>query len=91
MKTHLLALAALLASTAASADTLVSNVNGIQADANGNLERFTGILLGSDGVAVTPQVVVAVAVSFVVTMLLPAPDPEGKELRAGSATANPVL
>ena len=49
MKTHLLALAALLASTAASADTLVSNVNGIQADANGNLERFTGILIGSDG------------------------------------------
>ncbi len=48
------------------------------------------ILLGSDGVAVTPQVVVAVAVSFVVTMLLPAPDPEGKELRAGSATADPV-
>ncbi len=44
------------------------------------------ILLGSDGVAVTPQVVVAVVVSFVVTMLLPAPDPEGKELRAGSAT-----
>jgi hypothetical protein len=31
------------------------------------------LLLGSDGVAVTPQVVVAVAVSFVVTMLLPVP------------------
>ena len=46
------------------------------------------ILLGSDGVAVTPQVVVAVAVSFVVTMLLPAPDPDGKELRADSAAAD---
>ena len=49
------------------------------------------ILLGSDGVAVTPQVVVAVAVSFVVTMVLPAPDPEGEELRAGSATADPWM
>jgi predicted amidohydrolase YtcJ len=49
MKTHLLALAALLASTAASADTLVSNVNGIQVDAKGRLEHFTGILIGNDG------------------------------------------
>ena len=49
MKTHLLALGALLAATAASADTLISNVNGIQADANGNVERFTGILIGNDG------------------------------------------
>src|SRR3954447_24758721 len=49
MKLHLLALAALLASTAASADTLISNVNGIQADANGGLEHFTGVLIGNDG------------------------------------------
>ena len=49
MKTHFLALIALLPSTAASADTLISNVNGIQADANGNLEHFTGILIGNDG------------------------------------------
>ncbi|MCL6683293.1 amidohydrolase [Sphingomonas alba] len=49
MKMHFLALGALLASTAASADILISNVNGIQADANGNVEHFTGILIGNDG------------------------------------------
>ncbi len=49
MRTTLLALAALLASSSALADTLVTNVNGIQVDANGKLERFTGILIGDDG------------------------------------------
>ena len=36
------------------------------------------LLLGSDGVSVTPQVVVAVAVAFVITMVLPVPDPKNK-------------
>ena len=45
----LLALTALLASSTALADTLVTNANGIQVDANGKLERFTGILIGDDG------------------------------------------
>jgi hypothetical protein len=36
-------------SAPALADTLISNVNGIQVDANGKLERFTGILIGDDG------------------------------------------
>jgi predicted amidohydrolase YtcJ len=49
MRKTLLALAALLASAPAQADTLISNVNGIQVDANGKLERFTGILIGDDG------------------------------------------
>jgi predicted amidohydrolase YtcJ len=31
------------------ADTLLSNASGIQVDANGKLERFTGILFGDDG------------------------------------------
>ena len=35
------------------------------------------LLLGSDGLAVTPQAVIAVAVSFVVTFLLPIPGPKG--------------
>jgi hypothetical protein len=48
------------------------------------------LLLGSDGIAVTPQVVVAVAVSFVVTMVLPEPGPKDEELPAGSSTADPV-
>jgi len=35
------------------------------------------LLLGADGVSVTPQVVVAVTVAFVVTNLLPVPGPTG--------------
>ncbi|WP_218160873.1 chloride channel protein [Arthrobacter sp. ov118] len=35
------------------------------------------LLLGVDGVAVTPQVVVAVAVAFVITNVLPVPGPAG--------------
>ena len=49
MRKTLLALAALFASSSALADTLVTNANGIQVDANGKLERFTGILIGNDG------------------------------------------
>jgi H+/Cl- antiporter ClcA len=37
------------------------------------------LLMGADGVAVTPQVVVAVAVAFVVTNVLPAPGPKAPE------------
>jgi len=49
MRKTLLALAALLTSSSAYADTLVTNANGIQVDAQGKLERFTGILIGDDG------------------------------------------
>ena len=45
----LVALAALLASTAASASTLIDNINGIQIDANGQIERFAALLIGDDG------------------------------------------
>ena len=34
------------------------------------------VLMGVDGVAVTPQVVVAVAVAFVISNVLPAPGPK---------------
>lgn len=37
------------------------------------------LLMGVDGVLVTPQVVVAVAVAFVVTYMLPAPGPKAAE------------
>jgi hypothetical protein len=37
------------------------------------------LLMGVDGVAVTPQVVVAVAVAFVISNLLPAPGPKMPE------------
>ena len=43
MHKPLLALLALL-STTAYADTLVSNVNGIQVGADGQLQHFTGLL-----------------------------------------------
>ena len=37
------------------------------------------VLLGADGVSVTPEVVVAVAVAFVMTNVLPAPGPTQPE------------
>ena len=49
MKTNLLALAALLAATTALASTLIDNINGIQVDADGQVERFAAILIGDDG------------------------------------------
>ena len=52
MRTPLLAAAALLLatiSTAAVADTLIDNANGIQVDAKGRLQRFTGLVIGADG------------------------------------------
>ena len=48
MHKPLLALLALFASPS-SADTLVTNINGIQVSAGGSLERFTGLLIGKDG------------------------------------------
>jgi H+/Cl- antiporter ClcA len=38
------------------------------------------LLLGADGISVTPQVVIAVAVAFVVTFLLPVPGPKAPGL-----------
>ena len=41
------------------------------------------LLMGADGVLVTPQVVVAVAVAFVITNMLPVPGPEAATLNHG--------
>jgi len=49
MKLHLLALAALLAPTAAAADTLIDNVNGIQVGADGRLAQFRALLIDDSG------------------------------------------
>jgi predicted amidohydrolase YtcJ len=50
MRTAFIALAAaLLASTAASADTLISNINGIQVGADGKLQRFRALTITPDG------------------------------------------
>ena len=43
------ALTLALLATSAPADTLVTNLNGIQVDAQGKLDRFSGILIGNDG------------------------------------------
>ncbi|QNN64404.1 amidohydrolase [Sphingomonas rhizophila] len=52
MRSLPLALTALLATasiTPAAADTLIDNANGLQVTANGQLQRFTGVLIGNDG------------------------------------------
>jgi predicted amidohydrolase YtcJ len=49
MKTAVLALAAALLASAANADTLVDNINGIQIDSEGRIDRFAAILIGDDG------------------------------------------
>lgn len=49
MKTRLLALVAALLASPAFADTLVTNANGIQVDASGNVQHFTGLLIANDG------------------------------------------
>jgi predicted amidohydrolase YtcJ len=48
-KAALLLVGALLAAQKASAETLVSNVNGMQVGADGTLQHFTGLLIGDDG------------------------------------------
>ena len=45
----LLALTAALLASPAFADTLIDDVNGMQVDASGHLQRFTGIVVGDDG------------------------------------------
>ncbi|HXH00366.1 MAG TPA: amidohydrolase [Sphingomicrobium sp.] len=49
MRTPLFAAAALFLAAPALADTLVDNANGLQVDAQGKLQRFTGLIIGRDG------------------------------------------
>ena len=49
MQKTLLALAALLASSSALADTLISNVNGLQVGADGKLHHFKALVVADDG------------------------------------------
>jgi predicted amidohydrolase YtcJ len=49
MHKPLIALAAALLATSASADTLVSNINGIQVGADGKLQHFGALTIGDDG------------------------------------------
>jgi len=49
MKKLLAALAALFCVTAASADTLIDNVNGYTIGENKQVVRFTGLVIGTDG------------------------------------------
>lgn len=45
----LIALTALLLASPALSDTLIDNANGVQVDEAGNLQHFTGVLIGDDG------------------------------------------
>jgi predicted amidohydrolase YtcJ len=49
MKRSALLLAAALIAAPAWADTLITNINGIQVAPNGSLDRFTGLVIGDDG------------------------------------------
>src|SRR5688572_17780459 len=49
MMKPLIALAALLAASAAEADILIDNINGYQVDAEGRLRSFNGLLVGDAG------------------------------------------
>jgi predicted amidohydrolase YtcJ len=49
MKTTYLALSVALLASPSLADTLVTNANGIEVDASGHVQHFTGILIGNDG------------------------------------------
>jgi predicted amidohydrolase YtcJ len=49
MRKTLLALAALLASSSALADTLISNVNGIQVGADDKIQHFRALVITDDG------------------------------------------
>jgi hypothetical protein len=49
MLKSLIALATALLGSPAWPDTLIEHVNGIQADQNGNLQHFGGLLIGDDG------------------------------------------
>ncbi len=49
-----LALGALLLASAANADTLISNINGLQVGPDGKLQHFTGLLIGDDGKIIRP-------------------------------------
>jgi len=49
MRTSIIAIAAGLLSWPAAADTLVSNINGIQVGADGKLQHFRALTIGDDG------------------------------------------
>jgi predicted amidohydrolase YtcJ len=49
MKKTLFALAATLLASPAWPDTLITDANGIQVDAAGHVQHFTGVLVGDDG------------------------------------------
>lgn len=80
MKMHLLALGALLAATAASADTIVDNVSGYQVDKEGRIRTFNGLLVGDDG-----------KVKIVLTPGATRPGPVARTIDMGGKTLLPGL
>ncbi|MEO6225938.1 MAG: amidohydrolase [Sphingomicrobium sp.] len=49
MRTMIIAALTALTASTAHADTLVTNVNGIQIGANGEIQHFAGLVIGADG------------------------------------------
>ena len=49
MQKLIIALTAALLASSASAATLIDHANGVQADAAGHIQHFTGIIVGDDG------------------------------------------
>jgi hypothetical protein len=83
MRTLLTALtAALLASSAHSA-TLIDHANGIQSDANGNIQHFSGLLIGDDGKVLRVLPVGEAGPIFVAGMRVAVIDAGGRTLLPG--------
>ena len=70
MKKTLLALCAALLASAANADTLISNVNGMQVGADGKLQRFRALTVTDDGkvrdVIANPELVRLASISHTI-------------------------
>ena len=80
MKTHLIALAALIAASPALADTIIDNFNGYQADDEGRIRTFNGLLIGDDG-----------KVKIVLTPGASRPGPVARTIDMGGRTLLPGL
>src|SRR5438270_8503091 len=83
MRHILLLLSAAFLGSAAGADTLVTNVNGIQADNHGNLQHFSGLIVGEDGKVRTVLTGAAPPIAFAHTI-----DGHGRTLLPGLIDAH---
>jgi predicted amidohydrolase YtcJ len=83
MRITFLALAAALLASPAWPDTLVTNVNGIQVDDHGELQHFSGLIVGEDGKVRTVVTGAPPAIAFTHTV-----DGHGRTLLPGLIDAH---